>query len=117
MSLLSKGIEKTTNPPTDLYWCRWSYRTISEDLSSLKSENKIYTTNGILTIQIFGPLQDERSQRRIQQLADGIKKIFRGHSTSDSIWFRGSGVAEMSANENWNNSNVIVNYQYDETGE
>ena len=114
--LRREGYEPRSLPDTSKYWGRFSVRPTSDVQSTIKSTNdKRYRINGTMFVQIFGPKSSDESFGNIHQMAAIIKNVFRGHSTSDSIWFRDARIDVLNPEEKWYIINVVVRYQHDET--
>jgi hypothetical protein len=81
--------------------------TLSNDLGSRK-----FRRLGLLIVQIFTPSSNGLS------LSDNYSKLiidaFEGKRTLNGIWFKDVRLNEVGADGNYFQSNVLVNFEYDE---
>ena len=111
-----EGVEKPNSPEIDKFWCRVSERPVSDTQSAFRNgENgQCYTATGILFVQIFAPKIKNDSHAKLILLADAVKKIFQGESTSGKVWFRNARVRKLNPETEWWPINVIVEYEFSE---
>lgn len=115
------GVESSVNPPTNVYWVRVSTQTVLERQTTFKSgiapsENRRYTAQGLLFIQLFCPMSDSQSMDRGRRLAVLARDAFRGAETVNGVWFRNARINELPPEENSYRFNVVVEYVFDDLG-
>ena len=97
-----------------LSWARVSVEHVAGFQSTLAGEdgNKIFTRLGLLTVQIFTPRGGGLS------LGDSLYKIvvdaFEGKRTANGAWFKNVRINEIGPSGEWWQTNVIVEFEYDE---
>lgn len=114
-------VEEPAKPITDAYWCRVSLNTILEGQTTLKvgvapSENRRYTSTGLLFVQLFCPMSDAQAADKGRQLAVLARNAFRGNETSNGVWFRNARIVPLAPEENAYRFNIVVEYEYDDIG-
>lgn len=115
------GVEKPDKPIVDVYWCRVSQQTVLEGQTTLKtgiapSENRRYTSTGLLFVQLFCPMSDAQAYDKGRQLAVLARNAFRGNETTNGVWFRNARINELAPEENAYRFNIVVEYEYDDIG-
>lgn len=116
-----QGVEGTSPPPVNGYWCRVSTQNVIEQQTTHKTgiapnENRRYTSSGLLFVQLFCPMSDAQAMDKGRQLAMLARNAFRGKSTSNDVWFRNARINELSPEDNSYRFNIIVEYEYDDIG-
>lgn len=117
-----EGDEPVSPIDNSKFWVRFSERNSSNNQSSLRNDGltKRYRNRGFVFVQVFCPKIVEglnKSSFSIGlEIANFVKKIFQGHSTSDNIWFRETRVQTLDPENLWYRFNVIAEYQHDEEG-
>jgi hypothetical protein len=104
-------------PVTDV-WARVSRQTVREGQSSFRNGEfgRTYTSDGLLFVQIFAPLNDAAAGRKLQSLAVLARDTFRGQTTAGGIWFRNGRIQEIPNDAKSYQIKVVTEYQYDEIG-
>lgn len=105
--------------PVDSVWARVSRQTVREGQAALvNGENggRVYTSDGLLFVQIFAPLNDAKAGWRLLKLAMLARDSFRGQSTPGGVWFRNMRIQELPADAKSYQIKVVTEYQYDELG-
>lgn len=102
-------------PKNGTAWARIQVRHNSFFKATVGGEvgNRRFRRVGLVTIQIFTPVGEGLSQ------ADSLAKIaldaFEGKSTgADSIEFRNARINEIGRDGSWFQTNVLVDFEYDE---
>lgn len=109
------GVEEPDKPETKKYWARVSTQTVLERQATFRNgDDKRYTTDGLLFVQIFCPMSDARAMERGRNLAVLARNAFRGEETSSSVWFRNARINELSPDGKAYRFNVVTEYEYDE---
>ena len=105
------------SPPKDAAWARFSIRHGLSEQATLAGADGTGTRRfekfGIVQVQIFTPLTT-RNLILAEELADVAKSAFEGISTANGIWFQGTRILEVGADDSWFQTNVIANFRYDE---
>lgn len=75
--------------------------------------SKTFTRTGLITVQIFTPAGDG------YDLADAFAKVvldaFEGKQSTNGVWFRNARLTEVGRSGAWTQTNVLVDFTYDET--
>lgn len=118
---IQNGVLIQGKQPTDKFWARISLQTAMEQQSTLRADvgsvqKRRYTSNGLIFVQIFSPVNRVENYALATKLASLIKTAFRGKQTDGCIWFTNVRVQELPKEEAWFRLNVVSEYQYDEIG-
>jgi len=97
-------------------WARVSRQTVREGQATLRDGVKRFTSDGLLFVQIFAPLNDAKAGWRLQRLAMLARNSFRGVSTPGGVWFRNTRIQELPSDAKAYQIKVVTEYQYDELG-
>lgn len=116
-----QGVEGKDPPDANNYWCRVSTQTVLERQATLKSgidssENRRYTTQGMLFVQLFCPMSDAQAMDKGRQLAMLARNAFRGKETDNGVWFRNARINELPPDENAYRFNIVVEFEFDDIG-
>ena len=71
-----------------------------------------YTRNGLLIVQIFVPLGEGLAEA--YNLSKIVADAFEGVHTPRQVWFRNVRVQEIGPDGEWFQTNVLVDFTYDE---
>lgn len=107
----------TPFPPTNAPWIRVGIEDTGQGrLPPLVAErgSRRYTTDGILTVELFTLAGDGR--RASQTLGEAVLAAFRGNRTEGGVWFRRERVKPVGPDGVWWHENAIVEFQYDSIG-
>jgi hypothetical protein len=101
-------------PPVNEIYATCSFVVVTDGQSGIGAPGgvSLYEAVGLLTVQIYAPKQSASSFRTAQEMADAIRNVFRGHSTSGEIWFRNPRVTPVGGNTTMNQVNVVVTCTY-----
>ena len=112
-----QGVEELTKPDASKYWARVSQQTILEEQRGFSTFNgsALYSTRGLIFVQIFCPKSDIKAMEKGRSLAVVARNAFRGKTTSGKVWFKNCTINELSPEESFFRLNVVSNYNYDET--
>lgn len=69
---------------------------------------------GTVSVQVFEPLSSANDLSLGSQLAIIARDAFEGRSTASGIWFRNARITPIGADGAWYQTNVVVEFQYDE---
>lgn len=112
----TKGVASSNveTPPSDEPWARVTLQNVVSGQSSLadNTNKKIFTRNGVLTVQIFTPYGTGLTKSYI--LTKVVQDTFEGKATSNGVWFRNVRANEIGQNGEWHQTNVLVEFEYDE---
>lgn len=105
-----KKPEGQNPPPT---WARVTVRHVDGNQPTLAgpSGKRRYTKMGIVTIQLFTPSDGLVSA---DSIADLLEAAFRGVDSPNGVWFRNPRSNEVGVNGPWFQTNVIVDFEYDQ---
>jgi hypothetical protein len=99
------------------YWARVSFATVTEYQATLRGAQGVqrrWTTEGLVTVQVFAPMSDALGARKLNLLAPIARDAFRGTKAALCVWFRRARVIELERDGKWHRSNAVAAYQYDE---
>lgn len=116
-----QGVELPTKVNLSNFWCMVGVDTITERQTTFKtgvesSENKRYTTTGVVVVQLFCPLALSNAMDKGRQLAVVARNAFRGKETTNGVWFRNSVINELPPEESAYRFNIIAEYTFDDLG-
>lgn len=116
--IVYQGVESPDKMPTDKVWIRLSQQTVLESQATLSGNDlkRRYTTDGLMFAQVFIPKAPPENYAKGLEIANLIKKAFRGKQTSSCMWFRNVRIQELPPEDAWFRINVISEYHYDEIG-
>lgn len=108
--------KKYQNPvPVTKYWGRVSVQTVSEDQDTLRNDTRRYRSNGIIIVQLFAPIEDNEVGVRLDQIAEGVRNIFRGCTVADNVQFARARIADnIDPEPAWLRSNVVAEFEYNQ---
>ncbi len=109
------NVGKTTVPPTgNTPWARVRLRHTTSGQASLSGQSgtRIFTRNGILTVQIFVP--PGKGLAEATDLPKIIQDSYEGVETSNGVWFRDVVVNEIGSDGDFYQTNVVALFEYDE---
>ena len=88
--VIYQGVETGDKMPTDKFWLRVSQQTVLESQATLSGNDlkRRYTTDGLAFVQIFIPKAPSSNYAKGLEIANLIKKAFRGKQTNGCMWFR-----------------------------
>lgn len=105
--------------PTSKYWARLSVRNALEDNAGVgrASANgaRLYQTVGTLSIEIYGPKQDNAAITKLRRLAMFTRSAYRGIASGDEVWYYEATIRERPSEERWHRIDVTAVYNYMET--
>lgn len=114
-----QGVEKPDQkPPVDKYYIRLSTKNVSSEQTSFVSDDtpgqtaKEYTNEGLVFVQVFGPMSVTGSFRKAGLIAEAAQKVFQNAETSSSVWFRRARINEVDNDGKYFPFNVIAEYQF-----
>lgn len=110
---------KADLPDRSEVWVRISPQPVTREQASLSNDvftkgKKMYTTGGLVFIQLFFPKSYENAAAVSRKLGQMIVEIFNGTSTAGCVWFRNTRVYPVPSEELFYRSNVVTEYQHDE---
>lgn len=114
-----QGVEERDVPPANAYWCRVSTQNVIDRQATLKSgvdsgQQRRYTSQGLLFVQLFCPMSDARAMEKGRQLAELARAAFRGVESPNGVWFRNARINELAPADNAYRFNIVVEYEYDD---
>lgn len=111
------GIVEPEKPPIGTFWARMSRQTVREPQSTLRNgENKRYTSQGLVFVQLFAPLSDTQGAEKLRLLAAAVRNGFRSGPTPSEVKFVNMRINELAADGKQHRCNVVTEYEYDEIG-
>lgn len=110
---------KPGEPDRTKVWVRISPQPVTREQASLSNDvfvkgNKMYTSGGLVFIQIFFPKSYQNAAAVSRKFGQMIVQIFNGTSTEGCVWFRNTRVYPLPSEELFYRSNVVTEYQHDE---
>lgn len=105
---------KEDKPPSGAPWARVSVTHANSGQATLANHDgkRKFTRNGVITVQIFTPFG--RGSNDADALAKIAQDAFEGKATANQIWFRDVTVNEIGQDGEWNQTNVLATFTYDE---
>lgn len=97
------------------YWGRVSIQTVSEDQDTLRNDVKRYRSNGIMILQLFGPVDDNQVGPKMDQISDALRNVFRSCTAADNVQFaRARIVDNIDPEPAWLRVNVVAEFEYNQ---
>ncbi len=95
-------------------WARVQVRTVTGNQASLSGDlgTLRWDRGGNVIIQIFVPLGEGLSEAK--QLVKIVLDAYEGVTTPNGVWFRNARQNEVGSDGVWHQTNVIVDFTYDE---
>jgi len=111
-----EGIGEEGDKPHDAAWARIQIRHNLGEQQALgpSTDRRRFTKLGIVTVQIFAPLEKGLGLSLAEELAKVAKAAFEGKSTTSAVWFRNVSINEIGVDSAWYNMNVVAEFRYDE---
>lgn len=97
-------------PITQEAWCR--VNVAHNGGGNANIGNKRFYRLGIVTVQIFAPLND--GLKKNDQLVKIVQDALEGQATASGVWFRSVRSREVGPDGNWHQTNVVAEFEYDE---
>jgi hypothetical protein len=113
-----QNVHNSNKLPVDKLWLRVLKQELNEErkyVSTADNKNRVYTHNGILSVEIFGPIGLQTSWDLMQSCGQLVRNKFRVSSNS-GIKFTNVRIVEVPNDNIWYKLNVIIDYEYDEHG-
>ena len=76
-------------------------------------DQRVFTNEGVVIVQVFTPRDDGTSRRKCLRLADVVKRAMQGQRTAN-VWFRNVVAQEIGDEDQWYHINVVSNFEWDE---
>lgn len=111
------GVEGA-KPDVTKYFARLTYQQVKSGQSAVGNGEvggkSKYTSNGLIFVQLYGPMADAQVWARLKALAVISRKAYEGKKTASDVWFRDCRINELVPDSEWQRINVIIAYEYDE---
>ena len=103
--------EKPTGVPV---WARFTIKHALGQQASLANASGVsrYRRQGLIIAQIFTPCGEGLSQAYTS--AKVVTDAFEGTTTAGGVWFRNVGPREVGPDGDWYQTNVLIEFEYDE---
>lgn len=113
-----QGKEEPQGPTNTKYWARVSRLTVIEQQATLSTDQNAkrkYATEGLLTVQLFCPMEiKDDVARKGRRVAMKFRDAYRGAETPGRIQFFRHRIQELTPDIKHYRFNVIVEYRYTE---
>jgi len=105
---------KVAQPVSGSPWARVTLQHVTSGQTSLadNTSKKIFTRNGVLTVQVFTPYGTGLTKS--DTLTKVVQDAFEGKATLNGVWFRNVRANEIGQDGEWHQTNVLVEFTYDE---
>lgn len=110
------GVKYQSEVPVTKFWGRISLQTVLEEQTTLRnSDQKRYSSNGILILGLFIPTADAQAATKLDLIAEGVRNIFRVCTPPDNVQFARARINDnIDPEAAWLRANVIAEWQYDQ---
>lgn len=109
------GLKYANAVPTTKYWGRLSIQTVSEDQDTLRNGTRRYRAEGLVFVQLFAPINDSQVATKLDQIADGVRNLFRHCTAADNVQFsRARVVDNIDPEPAWLRANVVSEFEYNQ---
>lgn len=101
--------------PTDRSpWARFTIRHYDGAQATLANHSgqRRYRRSGTIFVQLFAPTGEGLST--LDEMAIVAMRAFEGKSTAGGVWFRDVRLREVGVDGNWQQANVMADFEYDE---
>jgi hypothetical protein len=101
-------------PENDKYWARISRSVVDERQETLRNGalQRRFVTNGLVFVQLFGPVIDSKAQDNMDKVAELVRNDFRTYQGEDCE-FTGATINDtIPAEPAWLRANITSNYQF-----
>lgn len=107
-----------THADTNKYWARLSVRNVTEDQATLGSPEvgkHEYETVGIITIELYGPKQDNTAITKLRKLGEFVRNAYRSVASGGEVCYREVTLRERGGESRWRRVDVTAVYTFMET--
>jgi hypothetical protein len=113
-----EGVAKLSPPPGDESWMRFTIRHFApvQPETFGKRGSKIYSREGLVTVQIFSVNSQGQGKVQAGLLATVVRDIFQGRRSEGGVVFYRTLIQEIGEDRLWYNINVVSSFRYDEIG-
>lgn len=101
-------------PLTSVPWARVTLQHAQSDQRSISRPGQLYTSQGIMIIQVFTPQGSGISSTQKTSLVTLILSALRGQQTDGGLFFMRVTPKEIGASGQWYQTNISCQFQYDE---
>lgn len=104
------------NPPAgDVNWARFTVRHLPSVVPpTLSAPTKVYTRNGIVTVQIFAVSSAGQGKVQAGLLAKAVRNALEGVRSPLGVALRNANILEIGEDKTWYNINVTAEFEYHE---
>lgn len=101
--------------PTTLPWARVMVRHSVGEQATLanQSSRRLFRNYGVVMVQCFASMRDNRGALVARQLAEVAKEAFEGKRTSN-VWFQSVRFNEVGREGLFYQINVVANFEWDQ---
>lgn len=95
-------------------WARFTIRHADAGQATLANHGgqRRYRRMGTIFVQLFAPTGEGLST--LDEMAIEAMRAFEGKSTAGGVWFRDVRLREVGVDGNWQQANVMADFEYDE---
>lgn len=111
--LFPSKVETAKDIPADDFWARF-WKTNDAATQRSLSRPAIFTTTGMLFVQIFAPASLKQAAIQGRALAMLARDAYRGITTPNGVWYRDVLIREMLPEPKWFPYRVSARYSFDE---
>ena len=112
-----QGIEHLDTPDPTKVWAHVGHSIVNTKQAGFSAAiARRYTTDGVLTVDIYAPRSASTAVAMAQQLANKLKLAFSG-SRSEGVWYRNVTAAPAGNTDTYVVYRVMADFQYTEQGE
>jgi len=116
-TIFYEGINTLGDQPHDAAWAQIFIRHNDAFQRTLgPAGSRRFTKLGIVTVQIFVPLETGVGLTLMEALAKIAEDAFEGKTTINNIWFRNVRIIEVGVEGPWYQANVLADFEYDSLG-
>lgn len=112
-----QGVVEEQPPKANEFFLRARVEPVNETQATFRnSQDKRYQADGLVIIQLFSPMNIVGGIDTLRQVADLIKKAYRGSISGSGIWYYNTIILEIPPDRHWNRLNIRSEYEYSEIG-
>ncbi|AJD83167.1 minor tail protein [Paracoccus phage vB_PmaS-R3] len=111
--------ETKRHDKTSRYWARLTVRNAFDNTAGVgranSSEEFLYESVGNLSIEIYGPKQDNAAITKLRRLAMLSRSAYRGVASGGEVVYTEVTIRERPPEDRWQRIDVTAVYNYHET--
>lgn len=115
-------IEKSSKPEVNKYYIRPAFDEIASEQRAFTQcetgapSGKLFSSEGIATFTINGPSFESDSERKLEELGQELRKVFRLPRPNSNLWFRNAKLVNPYVMDNFFRTVLNIEFYFTEVG-